>query len=152
MKKRSIERTIRNVMAIVFAIVLIIGAGVLLTGCGSKADNTAKVPAAPYFAKGVYYNYENYKFAFGCNKGDQIFEIRSYDENLNTINLEDIENYFGTPDYESKTTEGEKVVGYKVSGDYKLKFVFNEHSLDHYSVFYPEITANYMADDPGREW
>ena len=44
-------------MAIVFAIVLIIGAGVLLTGCGSKADNTAKVPAAPYFAKGVYYNY-----------------------------------------------------------------------------------------------
>lgn len=77
-------------MAIVFAIVLIIGAGVLLTGCGSKADNTAEataetsqvtedtdattdvteaestdtaedttseVPAAPYFAKGVYYNY-----------------------------------------------------------------------------------------------
>ena len=102
-------------------------------------------------AKGVYYNYKNNNFAFGCNKGDQIFEIRSYDENLKQLSLQDIENYFGNPDYENKTTVGEKIIGYKISEDYKLLFVFDKETLDHYSVFYPEITANLMADDKGRQ-
>ncbi len=53
MEKKSMERTLRNVSAIAFAIALIIGAGILLTGCGNSKDK----PGAPYFTKGVYYNY-----------------------------------------------------------------------------------------------
>ena len=103
-------------------------------------------------AKGIYYNYKDNNFAFGCNKGDQIFEIRSYDKNMNKLSLTDIESYFGEPDYENKTTVGERIIGYKVSEKYKILFVFNNDFLDHYSVFYPEITANLMANDEGREW
>ena len=103
-------------------------------------------------AKGIYYNYKNYNFAFGCNKGDQIFEIRSYDKKLGKLSLNDIESYFGNPDYKNKTVVGERVIGYKISDKYKLLFVFQNETLDHYSVFYPEITANLMADDEGRQW
>ena len=91
-------------------------------------------------------------FAFGCNKGDQIFEIRSYDENLKSLSISDVESYFGKVDYENKTTIGEKVIGYKISKNYKLLLVFDNNILDHYSVFYPEITSNLMADDQGRQW
>ena len=103
-------------------------------------------------AKGIYYNYSNKNFAFGCNKGDQIFEIRSYDENLKSLSISDVESYFGKVDYENKTTIGEKVIGYKISKNYKLLLVFDNNILDHYSVFYPEITSNLMADDQGRQW
>lgn len=107
-------------------------------------------------AKGLYYDFQKYNLAFGCNKGDSIFEIRSYDRKLQNINKKDICTYFGEGDYESKTSQGERILGYKVSENYKLLFVFNSDKnneyLDHYSVFYPENTANYMADDPGREW
>lgn len=103
-------------------------------------------------AKGVYYTYKENSMTFGCNKGEQIFEIRSYDDKLKNLSLSDINEYFGMPDYENKTSKGEKVIGYKVSDLYKLLFVFDDKTLDHYSVFYPEITANYMADDPGRQW
>ena len=103
-------------------------------------------------AKGIYYNYSNKNFAFGCNKGDQIFEIRSYDENLKSLSISDVESYFGKADYENKTTIGEKVIGYKISKNYKLLLVFDNNILDHYSVFYPEITSNLMADDQGRQW
>ena len=54
-------------------------------------------------AKGLYYTFESKNLAFGCNKGDQIFEVRSFDKSLKDLNLEDIISYFGEPQYEVKT-------------------------------------------------
>ena len=68
------------------------------------------------------------------------------------LSISDVESYFGKADYENKTTIGEKVIGSKIAKNYKLLLVFDNNILDHYSVFYPEITSNLMADDQGRQW
>ena len=57
-------------------------------------------------AKGVYYTFENKNLAFGFNKGDQIFEVRSFDKSLKELNLQDIISYFGEPQYEVITDCG----------------------------------------------
>lgn len=108
-------------------------------------------------AKGVYYTFESRNLVFGCNKGAQIFEVRSFDKSLKELNLQDIISYFGEPQYEVITDLNERIIGYKVNDDFKLLFVFpdskNEKAiLDHYSVLYPQGTVNSMANDPGREW
>ena len=108
-------------------------------------------------AKGLYYTFESKNLAFGCNKGDQIFEVRSFDKSLKDLNLEDIISYFGEPQYEVKTELNERIIGYEINYDFKLLFVFSyskneKEVLDHYSVLYPHGTVNSMDDDPGREW
>ncbi|WP_373205860.1 YjgB family protein [Clostridium tertium] len=108
-------------------------------------------------AKGVYYTFESKNLAFGCNKGAQIFEVRSFDKSLKELSLQDIISYFGKSQYEVVTDLNERIIGYKVNDDFKLLFVFSDSEdekaiLDHYSVLYPRGTVNSMADDPGREW
>ncbi|MDZ5255388.1 YjgB family protein [Clostridium sp. LIBA-8841] len=105
-------------------------------------------------AKGTYFNFDSYNLSFGCNKGDQIFEIRSLDKNLNNLDLNDVEKLFGKPDYDVTTKSKEKIIGYKITKDFKILFVFNTstYKLKHYSVLYPGITQNSMAGDSGREW
>lgn len=105
-------------------------------------------------AKGTYFNFDSYNLSFGCNKGDQIFEIRSLGKSLNNLDLNDVENFFGKPDYDVTTKSKEKIIGYKVTKDFKILFVFNTstYKLKHYSVLYPGITQNSMAGDSGREW
>ena len=108
-------------------------------------------------AKGVYYTFESKNLAFGCNKGAQIFEVRSFDKSLKELNLQDIISYFGKSQYEVITDLNERIIGYKVNDDFKLLFVFSDSEdekaiLDHYSVLYPRGTVNSMADDLGREW
>ncbi|MDV4149575.1 YjgB family protein [Clostridium sp. AL.422] len=108
-------------------------------------------------AKGIYYAFESKNLAFGCNKGSQIFEVRSFDKSLKELNLQDIISYFGEPSYEVTTSLNERIIGYVVNDDFKLLFVFSDSKsekaiLDHYSVLYPRGTINNMAGDPGREW
>ena len=100
-------------------------------------------------AKGNYFNFDSYNLSFGCNKGDQIFEIRSLNKDLKNV-----ENFFGKPDYNVTTKSKEKIIGYKITKDFKILFVFDTstYKLDHYSVLYPGITHNSMAGDNGREW
>lgn len=109
-------------------------------------------------AKGTYDTYSKHNVVFGSNKGAQIFEVRSYDKQLSKITLSTVKKEYGTPgyDYKSKT---EEVIGYKVTQDFKILFVFalptksnSNPQLDHYSIFYPAGTVNSMAGDPGREW
>lgn len=109
-------------------------------------------------AKGTYDAYSNHAVAFGHNKGSQLFEVRSFDNKIKEISLNDLKEVFGTPDYDV-TVSGEEIIGYIVNNEFKLLFVFQEPTnatsnpkLDHYSVLYPRGTVNYMADDPGREW
>lgn len=120
-----------------------------------NGENSGYVAAA----KGTYVTYPKQGFVFGFNKGDQIFEVRTFDGQLQKVlTLSKIEKYFGKPNYNAKTAK-EEIVGYAVNPDFKLLFVFeqpkaagDDPALDHYSVLYPAGTVNSMADDPGREW
>lgn len=119
-----------------------------------KADKIDYVEAA----KGRYATYLKYNVVFGLNKGDQIFEVRSFNTKIKGILLLDVKNFFGTPEYDAKTNNQE-IIGYKSGSDFKLEFVFplkeggnSSPTLDHYCVLYPAGTVNIMASDPGRKW
>ena len=109
-------------------------------------------------AKGTYSDYPKHNVTFGFNKGDQIFEVRSFEPALAKITLSKATGVFGKPDY-TAVVNGEKIIGYVANGDFKILLVFPESTavmtdpaLIHYSVLYPKVTPNYMSGDPGREW
>ena len=109
-------------------------------------------------AKGNYATYSKENAVFGFNKGSQIYEVRSLDKDLSKISMSMIKGFFGVPAHDVKTN-GQEIIGYIASPDYKILFVFPQASvsgtsqlLDHYSVLYPKGTVNSMADDAGREW
>ncbi len=107
-------------------------------------------------AKGVYATYIKKGIAFGYNKGSQIFEVRTFDSQLKNLPLSKVVEVFGKPAHDVKN-EKEDITGYVINEKYKILFVFpktdaKDPVLDHYSVFYPQGTVNYMADDLGREW
>lgn len=105
-------------------------------------------------AKGDYFTFKSYNIALGCNKGNQIFEIRSFDKQLKELNSTIVKNFFGTSDYNATTKENEKILGYKTNKNYKILFVFdlNTNKLKHYSVLNTELTKNSMSGDLGRSW
>lgn len=109
-------------------------------------------------AKGSYAAYKSHNLVFGFNKGDQIFEIRSFDSSQESITLNKVQEVLGTPTY-SSTINGQEIIGYPAGTDYKVEMVFPMPSsqtpnpvLDHYNVLYPHGTINMMAGDPGRQW
>lgn len=119
-----------------------------------KADKTDWVPAA----KGSYATYKSYNIVFGLNKGNQIFEIRTYDSILKSITLSKTKAVLGTPAYDAKSNN-EEIIGYVASQDFKVEMVFPAPSknnpdpvMDHYNVLYPAGTVNSMSNDPGRQW
>lgn len=124
------------------------------TALGSPDAQAAWIPSAA----GYYETFSAKKLAFGANKGDAVFEIRSFDDSIKNITLKELEAKYGTPDY-TVLANKERIIGYVVNSDYKLLFVFPQATgdestwtLDHYSVFYPAGTANNMADYAGRDW
>lgn len=119
-----------------------------------KADSSNWVASA----KGMYSTYSKHNVVFGSNKGARIFEVRSFDSRLNKISLSMVRKNFGTPQYNVRSN-GEEIMGYVVTTEFKLLFVFPEPTkgasdplMRHYSVLYPSATANSMASDPGRQW
>jgi len=119
-----------------------------------KADKSDWVAQA----KGTYTTYSKHNVVFGSNKGDQIFEVRSFDSKLGQISLSMVTNAFGTPAYDV-TSNGEEIIGYTAGKEFKILFVFPQHTkgisdpmLKHYSVLYPAGTINNMSEDPGRKW
>lgn len=119
-----------------------------------KADSSNWVTSA----KGMYSTYSKHNVVFGSNKGGRVFEVRSLDSRLNKISLSMVKKKFGTPQHDVKTG-GEEIIGYVISKDFKILFVFPEPTtstpnpfMSHYSVLYPAATVNSMASDPGRQW
>jgi Antirepressor regulating drug resistance, predicted signal transduction N-terminal membrane component len=109
-------------------------------------------------AKGNYATYSSHHIVFGMNKGDQIFEVRSYDNELKSITLNKTKEVFGTPAYNVKSN-GQEIIGYTAGTEFKIELVFPQPTsdnpnpfIDHYNVLYPQGTVNSMADDPGRQW
>lgn len=119
-----------------------------------KADSSNWVTSA----KGMYSTYSKHNVVFGSNKGARVFEVRSFDSRLNKLSLSMIKKSFGTPQHDVRSN-GEEIIGYVVTTEFKLLFVFPEPTksvlnplMRHYSVLYPSATANSMASDPGRQW
>ncbi len=119
-----------------------------------KPDSVDWVAAA----KGNYAAYANHAMVFGFNKGSQIFEVRSFDKQLQKIALSQVKDSFGTPAYTATVGE-EDIIGYTAGEEFKILLVFPkatsanpDPALDHYSVLYPQGTVNSMANDPGRQW
>lgn len=124
------------------------------TALGAPDTQATWVPSAA----GYYEQFSAKKLAFGANKGEAIFEIRSFDDSFKNITMKELEAEYKTPDYTALVNK-ERIVGYVVNSDYKLLFVFpqgtgeeSSWTLDHYSVFYPAGTVNSMADYAGRDW
>lgn len=119
-----------------------------------KEDKSEYIAAA----KGTYATYAKKGFVFGFNKGSQLFEVRTFDSQIQALTLSKVKEVLGEPDHDV-TSGDERIIGYVVSKDYKILMVFpkakadgEDARLDHYSVFYPRGTVNMMADDPGRQW
>lgn len=119
-----------------------------------QADTTNYIAAA----KGRYASYSSHNVVFGINKGDQIFEIRSFDSRLKSITLNKAKEVLETPAYDAKAN-GQEVIGYTAGSEFKIEMVFPQPTkdnpnpvMDHYNVLYPAGTVNNMAEDPGREW
>ncbi len=109
-------------------------------------------------AKGTYAVYNKKNMVFGFNKGSQLFEVRTFDSRLKDITMAEVKDVFGKPSHDV-FSGSEEILGYVVTEKYKLLLVFanaktdgENAKLDHYLVFYPQGTVNFMADDPGREW
>lgn len=119
-----------------------------------KADKADYVEAAD----GTYFTYSNHSVVFGVNKGNQIFEVRSFDSRLKSITLSGAKKALGTPARDTKVN-GQEIIGYIAGSEFKVEMVFPEPSssnpdpvMDHYNVFYPPGTVNSMKGDPGRQW
>lgn len=118
-----------------------------------------KADSADYIgeAKGTYYVYMSHGLVFGANKGDQVFELRSFDNQLSKISSDTVKKVLGKPDHTVKS-DTQLILGYYAGKDHRLEFVYKradeKHPLlfDHYNVLYPNGTINQMADDPGRKW
>ncbi|MEH6908529.1 beta-N-acetylhexosaminidase [Neobacillus drentensis] len=99
-------------------------------------------------AKGTFCTYSKQHVVVAYYKGQQLFEIRSYDPSLKALTIQDIKNYFGSPKTDVKTTNKEEIISYTV-GTNTLKFVFplgTQHLyLDHYSLYNASIVKNNMA-------
>jgi hypothetical protein len=106
-------------------------------------------------AKGRYATYDQAHIVVGYNKGEQIFELRSFDERLGAIKLNDVKAFYGKPDH-TASGNGEQYLSYKLDEELNIKFVFSSSGknpkLKHYNVLWPQGTVNMMADDPGRTW
>lgn len=118
-----------------------------------KADKTDAVASA-----GRYATYTSHSVVFGVNKGDQLFEVRSYDSRLKGVTLSKAKEVLGTPAYDVKTN-GQEIIGYTAGSEFKVEMIFPQPTkdipnpvMDHYNVLYPQGTVNNMADDPGRQW
>ena len=65
---------------------------------GGKPDSSEYVEDA----KGTYDTYNSKNVVFGFNKGNQIFEVRSFDPELKTITVSAVEAAYGKPDHTSE--------------------------------------------------
>lgn len=109
-------------------------------------------------AKGTYVTYLKHNVAFGFNKGEQIFDVRSFDNSVKKITLSQVKAVLGAPANTHHYATQDMLV-YPAGSKYQLLFIFPkatqqnpDPALDHYNVFYPRGTVNMMADDPGIKY
>jgi hypothetical protein len=100
---------------------------------------------------GIYVNYSSHNAAFGINKGEQIFDVRSYSPSFQSLTLKEIENVLGSPG-EIRESADSYIYMYPAGPNNQILWVFpklkngqSSETLDHVSVFWPQGTVNSMA-------
>lgn len=96
--------------------------------------------------KGLYATYKKRGITFGFNKGELIFDVRSYDPELHKLTLPAIEKTLGKPKETAKNGD-DQIYVYQASEQFELKFVIPAATgkVDHISVFSPQDAKNNMA-------
>ena len=103
-------------------------------------------------AKGNYATFSRDNIVAGYNKGEQVFELRSYSKRLHIINKDDLLEEWGRPDHSTKSGS-ETMESYVLNHKYNIKFVFESNDiLNHYNVIWLDGTEDSMAGDHGRNW
>jgi peptidoglycan-N-acetylglucosamine deacetylase len=104
---------------------------------------------------GYYAVYEKLGITFGYNEDGQIFDVRSYSADLQTITFEWIKKSFGNPVQKTEFKD-DNIYVYQVNEDIQLKFIISKQSkvVDHISVFNQKKTnlekENYYLEIKGK--
>jgi hypothetical protein len=123
----------------------------------STSDDVQKAWGSPTSqtsaGAGIYLTYTAHHAAFGFNKGDQIFDVRSFSPTLHAATLSEVQKVLGTPGI-VRHTANERILLYPAGPDYQLLWIFPmpnasapNPEVDHVSVFYPRGTIDMMAQD-----
>lgn len=98
--------------------------------------------------QGSYATYTQRSTAFGFNKGAQLFDVRSFDNQLKQIAYMDVERVLGKPD-DLRSYGDQDILVYNAGSKFQLEWVFAKPnkqeanpSLDHISVFCPKDSGN----------
>jgi hypothetical protein len=97
-----------------------------------------------FVAGNRYFSFTSHGIVFGVNKGEQIFDVRSYSKEIQQITFDEVEKVLGKPD-NVHSNSGDKIWVYNVNEKFQLKFVGSKSTIDHISVFYPAGAKNQMA-------
>jgi peptidoglycan-N-acetylglucosamine deacetylase len=96
---------------------------------------------------GYYAAYEEKGITFGYNEEGQIFDVRSYSNELQKITLNSIEKSLGRPNQVTELNNDDIYV-YEITADIQLKFVIpkTRQTVDHLSVFNQKRTESENKD------
>ncbi|MGE5422603.1 MAG: YjgB family protein [Ignavibacteriales bacterium] len=119
-------------------------------------DQWGKPNSVDYLApKGRYAVYSSRRITLGVNKGELLFEVRSFENQYKELTRADLTSVLGKPDslrYYKDTSVQQDILVYNVSPDYHLIFVLPqanknnpEPHVDHISVVSPKDAINMMA-------
>lgn len=95
-----------------------------------KADQVDEVNG------GFYATYDREKVTYGYDKEKNIYDIRSYRNDLKNLDVDEVKKILGEPIDQRKTSK-ENIIVYQVNSKYQLKFIINLSvgNVDHISVY-----------------
>jgi hypothetical protein len=121
--------------------------------CSFPADTTVidqviakwgKADQQDFVAGNRYFTYTSHGIVFGVNKGEQIFDVRSYSKEIQQITFDEVNGVLGKPN-EVHYSNGDTIWVFNVNEKFQLKFVGSKSTIDHISVFCPADAKNQMA-------
>lgn len=122
-----------------------------VTDLWGKADSVKDL-----FPKGRYVVYGSRRITLGVNKGELLFEVRSFDPKYKELTRADITAVLGNPDslrYYKDSNVQQDILVYDVSRDYQISFVLPQANktnpdphVDHICVVSPKDAVNLMAE------
>ncbi|MGE8205805.1 polysaccharide deacetylase family protein [Heyndrickxia sp. NPDC080065] len=85
---------------------------------------------------GFYAVYDEKKITYGYNNKNIIYDVRSYDKQLQNLDFKLIQKVLGKP-YDQRKNNEENIVVYQVNKSYQLKFIIKQSTgkVDHISVY-----------------
>jgi hypothetical protein len=106
-----------------------------------------------FAGRGMYATYTQRGFAFGVNKGEQLFDVRSYRPEIQEIKLSTVKAELGNPDHLNRLSNPDQdVMIYQMNDMFQLQLIFPhpttanpDPNLDHISVYCEQDSHNYMA-------